>query len=733
MLLLLLRGAAHADVLTGSLELSDQRGRSKDESSTGSTSVSRTNFFLQRYNLDYNNALLPHVFLRAGMRVEKQALNAETDGNATRTMITTLMPSAGLTLANPFVTAGIGYDERDEKVDSEGISTTTIRETKNAFLGFRPEGLPTLDLHYTGQSIHDKEHKTIDQEDRLFSLNSRYRPVRSVELSYSTFFDDLEQRITPSETKTLSQSGRVSYGDRFFDDRVALSTNYNITRQDIQTTRGSSAGGTFRLQLFPIAGLSRVNDSPLIGALDVNPALIDGNLTASSGMNIGQSLGVDTRRRNIGLDFGIQTDVSTLYVWVDRQLPAVIANSFVWEIYTSKDNQNWSLHQTVFPAIFGLFDNRFEITFSNVQTRYIMAVTRPLSLALIPPPGVDVNNIFITEIQAFLDQSVTQAAGTTTNNALNSESLDVNTRVHIIRSDRHTVMYDFYFLGRSSDQTGQPTARASTLTNALIANERFNRVLTGMARVMRQNDEFVNGDSLTTYSYEASLAAAMNSLPKLTHNIILTGRREDLVQLKTTRDTGSLTMSNAAEIYPGINASLVGIENLISSTTDTAVTRNESTQVSFGTEITPHRSVTLVANYDWLESEIQGSAVIAAAPSKSRRKSALGSLAYNPFRSLYLFGSFQRIDETGKPGITARTFTGAWSTQPTGGALEFRFSYFESFQTETETRTRSYGPAIRWKINARTLFDVAYTITTSDSQTDKIEANALTTSFKMYL
>jgi hypothetical protein len=732
LMLLLLRGIARADDFSGSAELFEQVARTRNVDSDGLATVSKSTFFFQRYRLEYNRPVLPQVFLQAGMRVEKQDLQTDTEGNKSKLTSTVLMPYAGLTFANPFVRAGVSYDVRDEKVESGGTSVRTIRETNNAFLGLRPEGLPTLDLLYTDQKRHDADRTSIDLEDRQYTLTSAYRPVRTVQLSYTATYDDNEQHITQTETKSLAQSGRVSYGDRFFDDRMAFGTNYIVTRQDTQFTR-ATATGTVQAQLFPLAGLSAINDTPIIGVLAANPALIDGNLVAGSGLNIGQtpSLSGDIKKRNAGLDFGLPSDVNTLFVWVDRQLPSAVANSFIWEIYVSQDNQNWSLHQTVFPAVFGLLDNRFEIAFIPVTTRYIMAVTRPLSVAVVPPPGVDVSSIFITELQAFNDRPFVLAAGTSAKTALNSESIDANTRVNILRMDRHTVLYDLYYIERVATGTGQPLTRVSTLTNALTANEKFNRVLSGDARVLRQDDETPVGP-LTTYNYSAALTAAMNSLPKLSHVAVLSGRREEIVQSSTTRDTGSLSLTNTAEVYPGINAFLGGTENLVSTTTDTEQSRVQSTVVSFGTQIIPHRTMTINLNYDWTETEQQGEIFVLTAPT-TRRKSTLASVAYTPFSSLYLFGSIQRVEETGRPGITAGIFTGSWSAQRTGGALELRFGYSENFETETRTRTRNYGPSARWKINARTFLDVAYTVASIDTPLNKSETTALNANLKVTL
>jgi hypothetical protein len=336
---------------------------------------------------------------------------------------------------------------------------------------------------------------------------------------------------------------------------------------------------------------------------------------------------------------------------------------------------------------------------------------------VVPPPGVDVSNIFITEIQAFTDRTVPLTAGSTIKTTTNSASLDVNTKVNIIRSERHTLLYDLYYVERTADQTGQPLSRASTLTNALIANEKFNRVLLGSAKIMRQNDEFSGGGSATTYDYDASLTASWATFPKLSHIAVLSGKREVLVETNVVKDSGTISLTNTAEVSPGINAYLGGIENLVTSTTDTVIERTDSSVVSFGANIVPHRTMTINLNYDWSEAERRGhdAGLVLASVAVSRRQSMLASLAYNPLGSLYLFGSIQRIEEKGKAGITASIFSGSWSAQRTGGALELRFNYADNFESETRTRTRNYGPSARWKINAKTFLEVAYTIATIDT------------------
>ncbi len=733
----LLQGSAYADILNGSVEVFTQNGDSKTTDATGLTTDNKFRSLLQRYNLQFNSLLAPQVNLRAGLRAEKLISNNDGDNGNFRATDTLLIPSVSLTLANPFVTAGAGYEVRDETIEAGGPSTRTFRDTTNAFLGFRPEALPTLDLLYVGTRWYDRDHKTTDRDENMFQLSSTYKPVTSVQLNYSVVDDDLQDHLTQSDTKSLIQSARVGYTDRFFDDRWYVASDYNVSRQDSDFTLGT-VSGTIRVQLFPIAGLSSINDTPQLGALNVNPALIDGNLTASSGINIGQlpSQTGDIHQRNVGLDFGTQTAVSTLYVWVDRPLPSVVANSFSWDIYYSPDNQNWFLLQTVAPANFGQFDNRFEISFASVSARYVKVVTRPLSVTVVPPLGFDVSNIFITEVQAFLDQPVVQAPGTKTKTVIQSDAVDLNSRFHIIRSDRHSLLYDLYYRGSRFESTGQPAATASTLTNALTAFEKFSRVFSGSAKLMLENDSFPNKSKETYTDAEASLIAAWNSLRKLGHTFTLTAKQETWKSLDQTKDTETASLTNTAEVYSGINAYLSVIKNLVTTETGSASgsasSRGDDTQVSLGTDITPHRTLTINMSYSWQESKQQGSltSVSVLGTTARRTQNTFASAAYNPFSSLYLFGTIQRTEETGKPTVTSTSFNGSWSSQVTGGALEFRLIYTETTDSVDNSKTRTYGPYAKYRMNIRASLEASYLIGSIESNAGKTDSNTLNTTFR---
>jgi hypothetical protein len=716
MALVLTQGTAMAEGLSGSVELSNSNSVSNAKDAAGLSSQTRTVDFFQRYKLSFDDTIYPNVFLRGAGTFEKDMLRSRTGDSETKQTSIRIIPSVSLILNNPLLKAGAYYEKREEKSGDPFV--TEIRDTQSAFLGYKPAGLPTLDVLFARRHTFDREHVRRDAFSIDYSLFSRYEPVKQVDLSYRVSYSDTEDRLLDVGTERLDQFGRAAYGDFFFNGRAAFSASYSAARSDAKSTR-SGVGGV-RVPLFPVAGLSAISDTPLVGALDLNPALIDGNLTASSSLNIGRlpSLSGDNRKRNMGVDFGIATEVNYLHVSVDRELPTVVAGAFSWEIYISQDNQNWSLHQTVSPASFNPFENRFEIAFPNVSTRYIKAVTRPLPVTATIPPGVNVDNIFITELGAFLDRPASQGGQTTT---LTTDLGDVNMRMAIVNTASHSLYYDMYYL--TVRQSNQPGER-STLTNALTASQRFSDVLTGVARAQRLTEEAPNGNRSLSSLYNGSLVARMAHLPTLTTNLNLNAQRSDVDG--NTTDSGSITLNNYAGWYPGISTSLSGGMTLSSLDTGQDTT---STSVNAGLSVTPHRTLLITVGHSHAETKQR----ISGEEQDTFTSSTALNMNYSPYSSLYFLGTIGQQAGTGKKRQTIQNYSVSWSGQQAGAALELVLTYYDYLDPEADSRIQVTTAGAKWKINRRTYLDCFYVITTEEAAVQETNTRTITTTFRMHI
>ncbi len=713
---LVMRGPAMADGINGFVELNYNALDTKTSDATGLSTESKQSSILERYNLNLERSIYPYLKLRAGGLFEKTFTNITTDDTDTRSADTKIIPSIDLTLNNPFITAGAGYNKREEKQETRGLpSSTTIRDTYNALFGLRPEGLPTLDTLFMRTDTYDKARLFQNNENDYFSLSSRYIPVKDLDLRYQFTSNDAKDHLTDLDVKTLTHTARATYSGQFFNNRISLSTSYNISRQETDIT--SQGTGEVYLPLFPFSGLSSTNDLPLMGALNSNPDLINGNLTAGSGINIGQlpSLGGDTKLRNMGLDFVVPTAVNTLYVWVDRELPATVAASFSWDVYASSDNLSWSFVQTVAPAPFGPFENRFEIDFASVAfpvtTRYVKVVTQPLAVAVIVPPGFDMSNIYVTEVQGFkrTPTTATETIKRTT------QIYDLSMRAKIL--DDPYLYYDFYYWYTKTDPAG---VTRYILSNGLTLSQRLSRIFTGTARIAREDGEETAGKRVS-YVYSASLMAV--PLPTLSHSLVMSGRTESIAGKSS--DTSSVFLNNSAELYRGVNVNLSGG---VSSSTSETKRKTDNTVLTFGASLIPYHTMTITVSYSDTATKQSGGGTETTS-TYGRRGDA--SVAFNPWTTVYLFSSIGVVSENDKKSSTVQNYAGTWSPFP-GGSFQFNFSYNENLRSDDNGKDTVITPSIRWNIIPRTFLDVSYLILRSESLSESSTSKSLNMNLKMF-
>jgi hypothetical protein len=714
-----------AELVTGSLNLVYSTSQAKDTDATGlSTKTNGTTYF-QRYTLDFSKLLYPQINLRVGGSFDKSITAAEINDVQTRSTDINVMPNASLVFFNPFVTGGVGWSRRENRSDSGGASPQTqFQDTKNAFLLFRPEGLPTLNLQFTRSNRYDKERETQNTTSDDFSVNSAYEPVKNLSLSYNATLNKTENKIGESTTTSEQQSGRASYSRQFFKNRVAFSTDYVRSNSTSETRSGH---GALKLPLFPFAGLSTISTfnspppPPIIAVvLSPNQPLIDGNLTASTGMNIGQSVSFsgDTKFREVGLDFVTPTAVNTLDVVValnqaNQDLPASVADTFTWYIYTSPDNQNWTLYQAGLRAAFDPFSNRFEISFPDVTARYIMAAVQPLSIAVVAPPGTDLSNIFVTEFQAFIVRSSTLGGGKSSSS---SELYDLNVRVNLLDSPR--LVYNMYYTHTKSD----PGFANYTLGNSLSLSKRLSQVFTGTARVSREDSGGSAARAGTrTYLYNASLMAT--PLPALSSTLVMSGSR--LEAPESTTNSSSLFLTNTAQLYRGIDVNLSGGESRSSTSLGTD---SENTIINVGAGLVPHRNMTISLNYTMAtaRSSIKG----VERPATSTRNASAG-VAYRPVETVYLFYSISESFVTNVPRQKAQNYSATWSPF-SSGTLQFSLSYTENLQSgAAENFTRVKGVGVSWRVGPRINLGAGYSIIKSEAVSQISESKSFNANLSM--
>jgi hypothetical protein len=700
--------------ISGSLEYNYTFFDSETRDVFGNKTETKSHNHNPRFTLNIDTKIYPNLRLHAGGIGETNISDGRIDDIDTKTTVTRFRPYVDLTLQTPLYTAGMGYIRREERTKVEDSpSVTLVNEEYNGILEWRPDGFPSSRLYLKRTNRFDEREQFQDTKEDSLQLISKYAH-KGLDLYYrGTYMHTLDD-ITDLDTKQQVHAGRVTYADAFFDKRVSLQTNYNVTYQ--QTETDSKGRGTVQFPIFPFAGLFSIDPTPG-DSTDVpmlpNPALIDGALATSSGIDIGlPAIGEPTDPRNIGLDLLNVTKINQLLVWIDRDLSSnpTIANSFSWQIWTSSDNLTWALFATISPAPFGPFQNRFELNFSNVNTRYIKVVVSPLSPAV--PGAAGFPDILVTELQAFVSRPA-EDVERKTRDASHTYNLDARTRIF----DAPLLFYELnYFLNRVEPSSEQ----RYNLSNALSVNHRLTRMLVGSARVGVENGE-ERDERRLAYVYNASLIA--DPLRTLRHSLVLSGRNEEIGG--RPNDNYSAILYNTAQLYNGIDVNLSGGVNFRKQETDE---KTRDFIINLGANIVPHQAVVFVLNYSdriskWWGGEREGGS--------DYRRILNMSVNYNPFRTLNLFASWEIIAERDQDTETTQNYAFNWSPFP-DGALQFNFSYDENLRSEDNLKERILTPSIRWNITKRSYLDVSYQITRSKSDLQETDSKFLSTNLKIF-
>ncbi|HEY4716130.1 MAG TPA: hypothetical protein VII00_03420 [bacterium] len=681
-----------ADGINGFLEFNYSNLNSESEDADGVLARTKTENFLQRYNLSLNRKIYPNLTLMGGGIFEQTRTEFKIDGNETESTLTKISPFVDLRLSTQSYNAGISYNRREETQKNAGApAIPRIRDSYTSILGLKPEGLPTLNIQFSRSNIFDKEHSIQDQVNDHVLIGSRYL-IKQLDLRYQTTYSDLKDNLKDLEIQDINHIGNITYSNQYFKKKVSLATNYNIAYQKTKTSRKGTGETLF--QAFPLAGLSAIDDTPLDGSLDSNQGLIDGDLAIGSGINIGLlPPGSDVRQRNLGLDFFNETEINTILVWIDREIPGDIAVSFRWNVYTSSDNVNWVLYQTIENAPFGTFENRVEIDFPNVKTRYIKIVVSPIAITV--PGATDYPYIYITELQAFLRKPADEVRGSVSRSA-HIYNLNVRTRL----LDTPSLYHNLFFLFSLSEPS---SLLRYAISNALSLSHKFSRVYSINAMTALDINKETVGN---TIAYTYSTMMTVQPVNALIHNLVFSGRYSN--SPGTFSVFHSFFLNNFAELYKGISTALSGG---ISSASSNPGEDTKSVIINSGTTLVPHKSMTINLNYSDTATKQSGGAL---GKTYTFTKRSEVTMAYNPLRAVYLFTSLAILVEKGQKTSTTQSYGANWSPLR-DGALLVNISYSENLRSSDKAMERAITPSLRWNMTAHSILDLSYIHTESES------------------
>lgn len=675
-----------AQRVNGFVELNATRTDS-ETTTFGLTTGDERLSLLQRYSFTANWTLFPNLLLTAGglyERTESEDTGGEGDLDVTTEK---LRPFVSLVYATPLYFADIGFYRLDDRLEAGGISQRDIQDTFNVTAAWRPEDFPVWTARFLRTEAYDENRESRDTTNTLIDLTGEYSPIDKVRLFYRGGIQEQEDRLEGTTFRFETQTGRVTYGDAWWNRRLQLSMEYNVDH--LKREVREIGEGEVDTPVPALAGLAAITEFPLEVVLEPSPALIDGNRTASAGVNLGlPALDGDDRPRNLGFDFGAPRTLDVIDVWVDRELPEVIASSFQWQIYTSSDNRLWELRQTLARAPFGPFETRFELSFAELTARYVKVVASPLARGV--PEAEEFPLILVTELEAFertpADQ-VRDQPGRTTERFTGS----LRTKLLAKRSLYHDLAYF------ELDPDDGPSTR--NLSNALSFSQRLSDVFSLSARGAREDGSEAERD-FVSYPYSAALRAAW--LPTLRQSLVFSGLRTETEG--ETRRFQSIFLQSSAELYRGVTADL-GIGR--SRSTEPDGRRIESTQITGSATLIPHPKVTMNLLLQRRDSDTRNAGDTPVAEAARDLTASEISVGWRPFPALYAFWKYRLEEQTGQDDRTLENYNLSWSPFP-DGSLQLSFNYDETFRSELDSETQIASASARWNITRSRYLQVSY-------------------------
>ncbi len=680
-------------------------------SASGAVTKTDTTNVYPTLTLNLDGLIFPYLRLNVGGVFELNKLTTDIDGAQTSSTISRNRPFFLLRSTNPVFSPGFGFFRREDRNRTVGGSDLKLINNEwDGYLGWNPDGGPKSQFQFVRSDTFDANRAFQDTTKDYGSVVSNYS-FKNLNLAYRGAYIDTNDKLHDVDTRQVIQGGRVGYGGSFIDKRLSVNGTYDVLHQDL-TTVASGRGGEVAVPLTVFAGLSALSDTPLIAPLAQNPLLVDGNLTAGAGVDLGLPVPpADTQARNIGVDFLNPAKVSRFLVWVDRDLPIEITNSFSWDIYSSIDNVVWRQETTVAVAPFGPFERRFQVDFPAITARYVKVVVRPLAAAVVNSSNYP--HILVTEIQPFMVQPPGDVRTTLTQT---THLVNTDVRFRILNAPALYYEGSFFYNGPGTFGT-----HTDTLSNGLSANHSFNRIFSTFGRIAREQGTEPEGHRTANVT---NATLTIDPLPTFRTSLLWNGMDEHIGGIPRSRN--GFFVQNAAQPYQGVNLQFgVGW----SATTDLTGAGSRDRIVNLSGTVSPREHVSLTFSYDDTTSNRSGP--FTGVPHFHTQR-VYAALAVDPTRTLHFVVGEEVVAVTGQNSMTTLDLAASWSPFP-DGALQFTFAYNNALRPLEFGRDRNTLASVRWNLSRRSYIDVSYQRTRSEFVFQTNESRVFSTSLRLFL
>ena len=637
--------------------------------------------FSQLYSLDIQKEIFPTLKLNVGGLFDQDSSRTKTNdpaGQDTNTRNTAIRPFIDLQFSTSLLQAAMGYRKNEIKRSSSTIATDrNFTEEYSTHINWEPVDLPEVALYFTRNLAYD-EPKTNDQQIDNYQLRSKYA-YRNFAFSYNHTTNDALNKVADFKTLTNSDDGTIRFSKLSRQGKVSVNSSLRASRQKVEFSgtgerlvATSSVGTVIGNSNDPVPTTSSPEDGFSLTAVDL---LVDSPAEA--------------KLLSFGLDFGTSTDVDRLFVNF-TELGNISSSDFSWNVYV-RDNatENWTQITPVTDTT-NVAENRFELAFNSVETRFIKIVTTPLA----PPTVVAGQELLIGRLEGRRTLPANTSEFVTTDW---TADLFLNWKL----TNKTTVGYDMLY----REQRSQPLDEKKTLlsTGARMRHT-FNDVFVGNMRVQRSESQQRSENPITNHSYSAALAAKY--LDTFNQNLTYSFSHQNDEDNRTNISNAIFLRSNL-DLYQGWSMYL---DNGYSWQNPAEGENLNTTFVRASSNIVPNRWLNTTVSYgvSWVREK--GRPV-----SQDQNSRIVVSLV--PTSSLSLSADFSFTDKTGeiKDSSADQQYFINWSPFR-DGTLFFSLAYGQS-ENDDDDKAWSLSPTLRWQVNRKTLLTFDYAVGEREDET----------------
>lgn len=534
--------------------------------------LEKSNLFSQGYSLGFGKELT------RAMRMGTSVNYSESVPSGGRGKSTDFSPSVSLDLVNDLFSTNVNLSHAESGTNGQNTLTSDFWGM-NIFTSI--DDWPGVRLSFNQGKNSDGG----QSETESYSLNGSidYTFFKVLDLFYSYQASHGEDQNFGSMSENRGQQVQGRYNQSFWDGRVSLGMSHQWSGNENDQEFRVNANGEYMEPIGITEALSGADDTPAIGSLASNAILINGDKTASAGVELVQTLVA----QNLGVQSNFQA-LRRINVYLDQEISLAVQGILMWEMYESANGSFWNLVSQALQVTYVLENNRTVVQLDlpiAVTNRYVKVVSRSAALASIP--------VYVTELEAGQIKTSTEPLVRTSRKQTNNQS---NLSLSVRPREDLTLSLSLHRSLSAADQGADSLQMGGSLSINYVPSS----LVFFSGGFSRNMDETAGFESRGSQGY--SLSMGTNPLDTLDLSLGYT-RSESFLGSTITNQSDSISANASAILYPDLTVTFgpgwTVSENLLTGSQGTAwsVSSRASARLS------PRLNMNLNATYSLVEGE----------------------------------------------------------------------------------------------------------------------------------